>query len=108
MRGLQRIPLLPGDNCGQAFGINKHGHVAGYSSGPNGMKAFLWDAKLGRARNLGVLPGGNYSTACGINDSDEVAGTSASAAGDRAVPGEVLALDGSPASLKPISKASSR
>jgi probable HAF family extracellular repeat protein len=85
MRGLQRIPLLPGDNCGQAFGINKHGHVAGYSSGPNGMKAFLWDAKLGRTRNLGVLPGGNYSTACGINDSDEVVGISASAAGDRAV-----------------------
>jgi uncharacterized membrane protein len=33
--GLQRVPLLPGDNCGQASGINKHGHVAGYSSGPN-------------------------------------------------------------------------
>jgi probable HAF family extracellular repeat protein len=83
--GLRRIPLLPGDNCGQAFGINKHGHVAGYSSGPNGMKAFLWDAKLGRTRNLGVLPGGNYSTACDINDLDEVVGISASAAGDRAV-----------------------
>lgn len=39
---LRRIPLLPGDNCGQAFGINKYGHVVGYSSGPKGRKAFLW------------------------------------------------------------------
>jgi len=31
--GLRRVPLLPGDNCGQAFGINKYGHVAGYSPG---------------------------------------------------------------------------
>ena len=78
------IPLLPGDNCGQAFGINKSGHVVGYSSGPNGRKAFLWTQSTG-VHNLGVLPGGNYSTACDINDLDEVAGTSASAAGDRAV-----------------------
>ena len=83
-RGLQRIPLLPGDNCGQAFGINKHGHVAGYSSGPNGKKAFLW-TQSGGVRNLGVLPGGDYSSACDINDRDEVAGTSGSRAGDRAV-----------------------
>jgi probable HAF family extracellular repeat protein len=82
--GLQRIPLLPGDNCGQALGINKYGHVTGYSSGPNGRKAFLW-MQSASARNLGVLPGGNYSSACDINDRDEVSGTSASAAGDRAV-----------------------
>jgi probable HAF family extracellular repeat protein len=82
--GLQRIPLLPGDNCGQAFGINRDGHVAGYSSGPNGRKAFLWTRNAG-VHNLGVLPGGNYSTACDINDLDEVAGTSGSAAGERAV-----------------------
>jgi len=82
--GLQRIPLLPGDNCGQAFSINKYGHVAGYSSGPNGRKAFLW-RRSGGVHNLGVLPGGNYSSACDVNDLDEVAGTSASAAGNRAV-----------------------
>src|SRR6266581_1185739 len=81
---LQRIPLLPGDNCGQALGINKHGHVVGYSSGSNGRRAFLWTRSAG-VHNLGVLPGGNYSTACDINDSDEVAGTSGSAAGERAV-----------------------
>jgi probable HAF family extracellular repeat protein len=82
--GLQRIPLLPGDNCGQAFSINKYGHVAGYSSGPNGRSAFLWTRREG-VRNLGVLPGGNYSSACDVNDLDQVAGTSGSAAGDRAV-----------------------
>ena len=88
---LQRVPLLPGDNCGQANGINKHGHVVGYSSGPNGAKAFLWTRGKG-VHNLGVLPGGNYSRACDINDLDEVAGTSASAAGDRAVLWTKLAL----------------
>jgi probable HAF family extracellular repeat protein len=82
--GLERVPLLPGDNCGQAFGINKYGHLAGYSSGPMGRRAFLWSRSDG-VRNLGVLPGGNYSTACDINDVDEVAGTSGSADGARAV-----------------------
>jgi probable HAF family extracellular repeat protein len=84
MRGFERIPLLPGDNCGQAFGINTYGHVVGYSSGANGRKAFLWTPSTG-VRNLGVLPGGNYSSACDVNDLDEVAGTSGSPAGDRAV-----------------------
>jgi probable HAF family extracellular repeat protein len=82
--GLQRVPLLPGDNCGQANGINKQGHVAGYSSGPNGARAFLWTRSKG-VQDLGVLPGGNYSRACDLNDLDQVAGTSGSAAGDRAV-----------------------
>jgi probable HAF family extracellular repeat protein len=82
--GLQRVPLLPGDNCGQASGINKHGHVVGYSSGPNGARAFLWTRTTG-VRNLGSLPGGNYSRACEVNDSDQVVGTSASPAGERAV-----------------------
>jgi probable HAF family extracellular repeat protein len=82
--GLQRIPLLPGDNCGQALGINKYGHVVGYSSGANGRRAFMWTRSAG-VRNLGILPGGNYSTACDINNLDEVAGTSGIAAGERAV-----------------------
>jgi hypothetical protein len=30
--GLQRIPLLRGDKCGQIFGINTNGHVAGLGS----------------------------------------------------------------------------
>jgi probable HAF family extracellular repeat protein len=81
--GLQRVPLLSGDNCGQAISINKYGHVVGYSSGRNGAKAFFW-TRTTSVRNLGVLPGGNYSKARDLNDRDEVVGTSGSAAGDRA------------------------
>jgi probable HAF family extracellular repeat protein len=82
--GLQRIALLPGDNCGQGLGINKAGHVVGYSSGPNGTRAFLWSRETG-VRNLACLPGGSRSTAREINNSDQVVGTSGSPAGDRAV-----------------------
>jgi probable HAF family extracellular repeat protein len=82
--GLQRVPLLAGDNCGEAVAINKHGHVVSYSSGPTGCRALLWTRKTG-PRDLGTLPGGSYSRAHDLNDSDEVAGVSASPAGDRAV-----------------------
>jgi len=82
--GVQRLPMLPGDNGGQAFAINKYGHVVGYSSGPNGRKAFLWTRSAG-VHNLSVLPGSNTSSACGINDLDEVAGISTSKACPRAV-----------------------
>jgi len=81
---LSRIPLPPGDSCGQAIAINKHGHVVGYSSGDNGVKAFLWMRKTAML-NLGVLPGGTHSVARDVNDSDEVVGTSGSSSGDRAV-----------------------
>jgi uncharacterized membrane protein len=76
--GFRRIPLLPGDNCGQALAINEEGNVTGYSSGPGGKRAFVWTRRTG-VQNLGVLPGGNYSSACDINDADEVVGTSANA-----------------------------
>jgi probable HAF family extracellular repeat protein len=82
--GLQRLPVLPGDVCGQAVAINKHGDIAAYSSGPNGTRALLWSRK-GSVRDLGVLPGGKYSRANDLNDSDEVAGVSGSNEGDRAV-----------------------
>jgi probable HAF family extracellular repeat protein len=82
--GLQRVPLLPGDSCGQAIAINKYGHVVCYSSGPNGSRAFLWTRQNG-PHNLGVLPGGNFSRARDLNDFDEVAGVSGSFDGQRAV-----------------------
>src|SRR5438874_565543 len=82
--GLQRVPLLAGDNCGEAVAINKHGHVVSNSSGPTGCRAVLWTRKTG-VRDLGTLPGGSYSRAHDLNDSDEVAGVAASPAGDRAV-----------------------
>jgi len=82
--GLQPLPVLPGDTCGQAVAINKHGDVAANSSGPNGTRSIIWSRK-GGVRDLGVLPGGKYSRANDLNDSDEVVGTSGSLAGDRAV-----------------------
>jgi probable HAF family extracellular repeat protein len=82
--GLTRIPLLPGDNGGQATAINKFGNVVGYSSGGAGAKAFVWRRNIG-LRNLGTLPGGHYSTARDINDSEEAVGTSDSSNGERAV-----------------------
>ena len=82
--GLQRVPLLPGDNCGQAIGINKYGHIAGYSSGPTGAKAFLW-TRSKAIRNLGVLAGSDHSRARDVNDLDEAVGSSGSSAGERAV-----------------------
>ena len=82
--GLQRVPLLPGDNCGQAVAINKYGHVLSYSSGPNGSRVSLWTRNKS-PRNLGVLPGGDYSRGRDLNDSDEVVGVSDSSDGERAV-----------------------
>jgi probable HAF family extracellular repeat protein len=82
--GPSRIPLLPGDRCGQATAVNKNGHVVGYSSGSTGPRAFLWGRNLG-LRDLGVLPGGSYSTARDVNDTNEVVGTSGSSNGERAV-----------------------
>jgi probable HAF family extracellular repeat protein len=82
--GLQRVPLLPGDNCGQAIGINKYGHIAGYSSGPSGAKAFLW-TRSKAVRSLGVLAGSDHSRARDVNDLDEVVGSSGSSVGERAV-----------------------
>jgi probable HAF family extracellular repeat protein len=82
--GLNRIPLLAGDNCGQATAINKSGNVVGYSSGGGEVKAFLWRRNIG-LRNLDALPGGRYSTAWDVNDADEVVGTSGSSNGERAV-----------------------
>jgi probable HAF family extracellular repeat protein len=82
--GLSRVPLLPGDSCGQAVAINKRGDVAGYSSGDSGVRAFLWRRNIATL-NLDVLPGGTHSIARDVNDSDEVAGTSGSSSGDRAV-----------------------
>ena len=45
--GFRRVPLLPGDNCGQAFGINKYGHVADIPRGSTGSRAFVGRGKNG-------------------------------------------------------------
>src|SRR6476620_4065047 len=71
--GLQRVPLLAGDNCGEAVAINKHGHIVSYSSGPTGCRALLWTRKTG-PRDLGTLPGGNYSRPHDLNYSNGPSG----------------------------------
>lgn len=80
--GFATLPLPRGDNGGQVFGINKNGHVAGYSSGRGGARAFVWAER--NAYDIGVLPGGRDSTAMDINDSGLVTGSSSSSAGKRA------------------------
>jgi probable HAF family extracellular repeat protein len=78
------IGTLPGDAASEAFGINKHGAVVGFSSGPNGARGFLWTPTNGM-QNLGTLPGGEFSKAFGINDKGLVVGSSGSSTGTRAV-----------------------
>ena len=82
--GMQRLPLLPGHNAGQALAINNHGQVVGYSSGAGGTRAFMWSRRTG-VRDLGLLPGGSYSRARGVNDAGEIIGTAGTAAGGHAV-----------------------
>ncbi len=54
--GLRRVPLLPGDNCGEAFGINKYGHVAGYSPGvPLARGLLLGEERTGQKKLKNVL-----------------------------------------------------
>jgi probable HAF family extracellular repeat protein len=80
---MRDLGTLPGDSSSHAFRINKKGDVVGYSSGPNGNRAFLWTAKDGM-QNLGTLPGGDFSQAYDINNDGDVVGMSESLRGLRA------------------------
>src|SRR5207249_10030093 len=46
---LQDLGTLPGDDASYAWGINAAGDVVGGSSGPNGMRAFLFTDEGGLA-----------------------------------------------------------
>ena len=81
---MQRVPLLPDHNAGQALAINNHGQVVGYFSAAGGTRAFVWSRRTA-ARELALLPGGNYSRARGVNDAGEIIGTAGTATGERAV-----------------------
>src|SRR5437868_2828247 len=81
---MQRVPLLPGHNAGQALAINNHGQVVGYSSGAGGTRAFVWSRRTG-ARELALLPSGNHSKARGVNDAGEIIGAAGTATGEHAV-----------------------
>ncbi len=48
--GVQRIPLLPGDNCGQPFSINKHANVVLFFRS-EWRKSFPVDGRGGRSES---------------------------------------------------------
>jgi probable HAF family extracellular repeat protein len=73
--GVERIPLPSGATGGEASGINQTGDVVGYSSGDNGIRAFV-RYKGTDVQELAPLPSDTFSSARGINDSGQVAGTS--------------------------------
>jgi probable HAF family extracellular repeat protein len=81
--GMRDLGTLPGDSGSEAFGINGNGQVVGASSGPQGIRAILWNSN--GIRVLDPLPGSQSSKAFAINDSGVVVGTASSAQGQRAV-----------------------
>ena len=77
-----RPGTLPGDTGSRAFGINDSDQVVGYSSGPNGVTAFVWKKSTGMT-SLGTLPGGNTSEAYDINNAGAVVGVSSTSSGEK-------------------------
>jgi probable HAF family extracellular repeat protein len=70
------LGVLPGDTSSQATDINNLGQVVGFSIGPSGERAFVWDASRG-IQEVGDLPGGSVSShANAINDAGLIVGKS--------------------------------
>jgi len=70
------LGTLPGDATSEPAGINDAGVVVGFSSGPSGERAFVWDAVSGM-REVGDLPGGTVSSrASAINNAGQIVGRS--------------------------------
>ena len=73
---LTDLGVLPGDTSSEPADINESRVIVGFSTGPNGDRAFVWDA-AGGMREVGDLPGGAVSSrANGINDAGQIVGWS--------------------------------
>jgi probable HAF family extracellular repeat protein len=73
---LTDLGVLPGDTSSEPTDINESRQIVGFSTGPNGDRAFVWDA-AGGIREVGDLPGGAVSShANGINDAGQIVGWS--------------------------------
>ena len=83
-RNTDYIELRPlsGDTNSAAFGINLNGTVVGYSSGPDGNRAVIWNPAVRSA--LPALSGTNGSRALEINNRGDVVGVSETPSGPRA------------------------
>ena len=87
--GTRVLPDLPGGRAdAEARAVNASALVAGFSHGPTGFRAVVWDTSAGgdaAARDLGELPGGaNESSAWGVSDGGIVVGMSGVAGGTHA------------------------
>jgi probable HAF family extracellular repeat protein len=79
---IQVLPVLPGDNRGNALTINDRGQAAGYSANTTAGTRFavVWDK--GTVSELTPLPGGGgFDEALGINEKGQVVGWSGPAPG---------------------------
>jgi probable HAF family extracellular repeat protein len=63
---------LVSDGSSEAFDINERGQVVGWASGPEAIRAVIWDSAGSRPRDIGF--GTGRSLALAINDHGQVAG----------------------------------
>ena len=71
---VQDLGALPGDSSSVAWGINQRGDVVGWSSGPNGTRAFVF-TDTGGMLALPGLPDKPRTIARRINDAGDIVGT---------------------------------
>ena len=82
--GPDLLEMPHGDTGSEALAINHSGEIAGWSSGPIGIRAVIWNSK-GEVQILPDLPESKSCRAVAINNSGDVVGVCDTASGLRAV-----------------------